>query len=139
MRTALATAAFAAAMAAASPAGGERLSLDLIVSGKTHAPGAKIDVTLRLRNVGKTPVRLIFLNSQRFDITLKDPSGREIWRWSRGKGGLPVVGQETLKPGTEGRRYEVTVPAPEQPGRYVLRAWITSDPPPEASVEIEVR
>ncbi len=140
MRAWLAGAVLLIAMTGATLAGaGQNVTLDIKISGKLHAPGAAMDVTLTVQNAGKMPVRLVFRSSQRFEIKLEEPSGREIWRWSRGRMFAQSLGQETLMPGQESLRYKATIPAPARPGKYVLRGRITSSGPPlEASAEILV-
>ncbi len=106
---------------------------------------ARMTVRITLRNTTDEPVRLRFPTSQRYDLEIQDSAGRRLWRWSDGKVFLMVYGEEEFGPGQ--RNYIETVrlagrddqPLPE--GRYVLRAWLTTEAPRgwSASVEFEVR
>lgn len=90
-----------------------------------------IKMTLVVFNRASTPVTFTFPTSQRFDFSIKDSSGVEVWRWSTGRGFQPVVGTITLPPGQS-----VTFPvtqhfvsrtgAPLPQGIYTLTGELTS-------------
>lgn len=65
-------------------------------------PGVRppsIGMHLTVYNNSDQAVTFNFPNSQRYDFAVVDSSGREVWRWSDGKGFLQVLGSMTLKPG----------------------------------------
>jgi hypothetical protein len=105
----------------------------------------RMTVRITLRNTTNEPVRLRFPTSQRYDLEIQDAEGKHVWRWSEDRAFLMVYGEEEFGPGE--RNYIETVrlagrdgePLPE--GRYVLRAWLTTDMHQgwSASVEFEVR
>ncbi len=140
MRTLLAGAVLLAALAAGAGPQGTGLVLGLRADKPVYLPGERIPVTLEVTNPAPDSHRLTFRTSQRFDLALEDAGGREVWRWSRGRYFLQVIGEEILKSGSDGLRFRTEVPAPSARGRYLLRGWITSTGPPlTTSTTIQVR
>lgn len=130
MRTLLAGAVLLAALVAGAGPQGPELILGLRADKPVYLLGERIPVTLKVTNPAPDSHRLTFRTSQRFDLALEDAGGREIWRWSRGRYFLQVIGEENLKSGSGGLSFRTTIPAPSAPGRYLLRGWLTSTGPP---------
>lgn len=59
----------------------------------------RIRMILRIFNDTQIPITLNFTTSQRFDFSIYDSSGAEVWRWSADRYFLQVLGQLTLNPG----------------------------------------
>ncbi|MFQ5895136.1 MAG: BsuPI-related putative proteinase inhibitor [Nitrospinota bacterium] len=132
--------AFAGKGAQSAAAASPEVVLALRVSREAYAPGEPIQVTLEVTNRTREAVRLTFPTSQRFDLTLEDAAGQEVWRWSQGRFFLQVIGEQVLKPDPGALRYNATVPAPPKGGRYILRGRLASTNwPVSASTTIRVR
>ena len=72
-----------------------------------------------------TPIRLEFTSAQRFDVTIGDAHGNEVWRWSAGRMFAAVMGHETLGPEDPRLTYEAVFSGSLAPGPYRVRAWLT--------------
>ncbi len=119
---------------------GQEVSLAFKFDKPAYAAGEPIKVTLRVVNRGDKAVRLFFPMGQRYEITLEDASGREIWRWSRGRFFAQVLGEEVLNPKGGILLYTATLPAQKVPGRYKVRGSIVSrNRPLQASASIQIR
>lgn len=79
--------------------------------------------------------------SQRYDLVIRDQSGKKIWQFSDGKAFLQIVGQSNTA------SYEIEVPLDQLPGRsiapgmYTVDAWLTTTgetPRFAASMNIQV-
>lgn len=91
--------------------------LTLIPAGKT------LLAILSLQHTLEWPLVLNFSSSQRFDISVFDSQGREIYRWSHGKGFLTVMGREEIR---GEKTWVAELPAGEWPkGDYAVLAWLT--------------
>ena len=108
--------------------GGGRLNpvLGLQIHGSKLSPGEPVRVTLEVTNRSPETVRLTFLTGQRFDLSLRNVSGREVWRWSDGRLFMQALGEEVLKPSPGVLRFDATIPAPRGEGRYTLHGKITA-------------
>lgn len=95
------------------------------------------ELTLALNGAG--PVQLVFPTTQRYDLVLRDASGRQVYKWSEDRMFLTVESSLTVAV-----EYRVTVEAqiPSLPeGRYSVEAWLTvaGVQPPAALASIEVK
>ena len=72
-----------------------------------------------------TPVRLEFTNAQRFDVSIGDAHGNEVWRWSAGRMFATVMGHETMGLDDPRLAYEAVFRGSLAPGTYQVRAWLT--------------
>lgn len=79
---------------------------------------------MTLRHTLDWPLILNFSSSQRFDISVYDSQGREIYRWSRGRAFLTVMGREEIR---GEKTWVAELPLGEFPkGDYAVRAWLTA-------------
>lgn len=66
-----------------------------------------------------------FTSGQRFDFTLSNDAGDEVYRMSSVSMFMQAIGEETLEPGSQ-LEYEFEIPAADlEPGNYLLKAWLT--------------
>lgn len=129
-----------------------RLSLDRAVYYADLMPPVdprrsvpEMTARLTLRNTHPEPIPLHFSNGQSYDLVLRTEEGREVYRWSEGKGFIEVMRQESLAPGE--RNYVVLAPLgdregkPLPEGRYIAEAWLTTMGPRlySATVGFEIR
>ncbi|HJU75340.1 MAG TPA: BsuPI-related putative proteinase inhibitor [Gemmatimonadaceae bacterium] len=57
----------------------------IVTSLDVRQQGADVAFTFRIANNAKKKLELIFPTGQRYDLTIVDPNGEEIWRWSAGR------------------------------------------------------
>ncbi|MCR4428276.1 MAG: S-layer homology domain-containing protein [Caldiserica bacterium] len=105
-----------------------------------YYPGEIAEINLELENGGAESVQLSFTSSQIYDLEITGPNSY-FWRWSQGKFFLTVINSITLAPGEKKVFSEYwTIPQGASPGKYFLKARITSsDFPLEGSSSVEVR
>jgi hypothetical protein len=101
------------------------IELRLAAGRSAYRPGEPITFTVRVRNETDHPVELDFPTAQRFDVTLKNSAGREVWRWSSERMFAQQIGRETLPPRGE-RTFTATVDEPLAPGQYTAAAELAA-------------
>ena len=101
------------------------LRLSLSTNGAAYQSGEPIHIRFAMVNQTGTPIRLEFTSAQRFDVTIGDAHGNEVWRWSEGRMFAAVMGHETLGPEDPRLTYEAVFRGSLTPGPYQVRAWLT--------------
>lgn len=103
------------------------VSFTVAVDSPVYIQGNLLGARLSLRNSGSDGVALHFPSGQSFDLKILDSNGKSVFSWSADKSFAMIARDEELKPGE--LTYGVTVPVEGMvPGRYLLQAYITSDP-----------
>lgn len=92
---------------------------------QTHG---SLDARLALRHTGPEPLTLNFSTSQQFDLQVFDESGKVVYQWSEGRGFLQVL--TTLTVSGEKLWFVEIPPDRLPPGRYAIRAWLTTSDGP---------
>lgn len=92
---------------------------------------------LTLRNTTGTPLELNFGSGQTFDVAVRDEEGKDVWRWSEGRGFTLALRTETVS----GERLWVVKLPVLKPGRYSVEGWLTTSGGQRfaASAGLEVR
>jgi hypothetical protein len=119
-----------------------RLALDKQRYGGENTP--VLTARLTLRSTQSEPVELTFSSGQRFDLVIKDESGREHFRWSDGRSFTQAIESERFGPGE--RNWVVEVPLASRggerlpPGKYTAEAFLATISPRAfaASVGFEI-
>jgi hypothetical protein len=83
--------------------------------------GAKA-VRLTLRNTTGAPLKLEFGSGQTFDVVVRDEDGKDVWRWSDGRGFTQALRSETVS----GERVWVVALPELKAGRYSVEGWLTT-------------
>jgi ABC-type molybdate transport system substrate-binding protein len=79
----------------------------------------------KVKNQTESDVTLEFTSSQRFDFSVENDKGEEIYLFSSVASFLQAMGEETVKPGEE-LVYEISLlDLGLEKGEYVLNAWMT--------------
>jgi hypothetical protein len=115
------------------------LSISLRTDKATYRSGEPIVLTLSVANTGERAVTLHFNTSQRYDFTMQDASGREVWSWAQERMFLQVLGQEVIEPGEKREHTERFLGTPA-PGRYRFTGRLAAreaTAPAFASITIE--
>ncbi len=91
---------------------------------------------LTLRNKTGAVLELPFTTGQRFDVSVKDEGGAEVWRWSSDQFFTQALGTEKI---SGERNWLANLPA-LNPGKYTVEGWLTTTGPRRysASTAIEV-
>jgi hypothetical protein len=74
------------------------LSLFISTDKPVYKVGEPIELSLRLVNGTQDEVSLEFSDSQRYDFVIRDPAGKEVWRWSSDQVFAQVLGSEIVGP-----------------------------------------
>jgi len=78
-----------------------------------------------VKNDTQEAVTFNFTSGQRYDFTLTDEQGNEVFRMSSVSMYTQALGEEILRQGEE-LQYEIQVPeANLEPGTYTLEVWMT--------------
>lgn len=93
------------------------LRVELTTGSVAHAPGAAVQMTLRVTNLATSPVALIASSAQEYDFFVRQRSAL-IWQWSHDKAFAQVVREVTLAPGGT-RTYSATWDQRDLQGRRV--------------------
>lgn len=103
-----------------------------------YASGEPITVTLEVTNRTGAPLTFEFSSGQRYDFAIHDEAGETVWRWSRDKAFMQMMGQETIAPGN-GLTYVEVFQGELLPGSYtVVGQVVATNRPLSASTSIVV-
>jgi intracellular proteinase inhibitor BsuPI len=94
------------------------LSLLISTDKPVYKVGEPIVLTLRLVSRTQDEVRLEFSDSQRYDFVIRDPAGREVWRWSRDQVFAQVLGTEIIGPARPQLEFQTRFSGPLGQGVY---------------------
>jgi hypothetical protein len=115
---------------AGMPAWAEDVGLSgFAVSLQTHRPAYRAGETVSLRldvaGGADRPVRFEFSNAQRFDFSIENMDGTEVWRWSSGQMFAAALGQEILDADHARLSYRADIDASLPPGLYRAHGVLT--------------
>jgi hypothetical protein len=101
------------------------LRLTVATDRARYAPGDEITITMRVANIGDAPIALEFQSAQRFEVSVADRAGSEIWRWGADRGFAQMLGTETVAPG-DTLAYAATYRGALSPGSYLAVGRLTA-------------
>ena len=107
----------------------------LTTSQSQYKSGQPVRITFRVQNTSNKPVTYDFGTGQRYDITLSNPAGTQVWSWAHGKLFSQNLSVIHLAP-NQSLVYRAVCNGrdlsghPLAPGTYTLNAHLTSDNPP---------
>ena len=116
--------------------GSTELGIQLATDKAVYRPGEPVVMRIKLSNLTDQARELTFNTSQRYDFSISDSAGREIWRWSKDKMFLMVLGQEQLNKERKELSYSHTFTEKLPPGRYTITGKIVSQPQPFAATTV---
>ncbi len=90
-----------------------------------YRSGEPIRITFEVFNHTPKPVRFDFNTAQRYDVTIEDRQGKEVWRWSAGRAFAMFLGQETVGPDNPLLIFEAEFTGTLAPGSYRIKALLT--------------
>lgn len=97
------------------------------------------DDTYRYTVANKTEeaITFHFTSGQRFDFSLTDDAGEQVFLFSSVSSFIQAMGEETVEPGEE-LKYELDIPQLDlEAGSYKLEAWLTPEEGPAYPAETE--
>ena len=104
--------------AAGQESGAEHaLNLSVQTDRPVYRVGESVQFTLTLSNSSARAATLHCKDAQRFDLTIVDRSGQQIWRWSEDQMFAQMLSEETIRPG-KSRTYAAVFPGTPTPGEY---------------------
>lgn len=109
--------------------------------GTLPATAEPLELVLRVRNSGPTPLRVPLTSAQTHDFAVLTADGQELWRWSAGRRFAQVLGELELAPGEEQvfrGRWEPGERAGLTEGSYRIAGWLAGGLA-RAEVELQVR
>lgn len=78
-----------------------------------------------------------FTSGQRYDVTISNEQGEELYRESSVSSYMQALGEETLEPG-EALEYDIQLPELElESGVYTIKAWLMPQEGPQFETETE--
>jgi hypothetical protein len=86
-----------------------------------------IRLALHVVNTGKKRVELTFPTGQTHDFVVLDTAGREVWRWGNGRMFTQALRNKLLGAGGTMELEEDIASVSLKPGRYTVRAMLTSE------------
>jgi len=99
--------------------------------------GEPIKMTLKIFNYTEGEITFHFNTGQRYDFIIEDEKGNEIWRWSKDRMFVMVLGEETLGPTNPEIIFTVEYKDKPSPGFYkVTGILVPEDRPMSGNVII---
>lgn len=101
----------------------DEVSLKLVANKKT-APET-VELSLNIKNNSNKPIKASYSSTKKFDFTVKNSAGEEIWHWSRGQMFAQILSEETLAAG-KSLKFSANWPkindagAKVKPGKYII-------------------
>lgn len=98
---------------------------DLVATMEIEAREDALRLALHVTNPTSAPVELEFATAQRYDFTVTNADGDELWRWSADRMFAQVLGTETLEPGAT-RRYTAEWMGARGEGELIATGVVTA-------------
>ena len=92
-----------------------------------HTSASPMRLALHVMNTSKKRVELTFPTGQTHDFVILDTAGREMWRWGNGRMFTQALRNKTLSAGASLELDEEIGSVSLAPGRYIVRASLTSE------------
>lgn len=91
-----------------------------------------VKITFNVKNSGKRTYTLSFPNTERYDLTIKNPAGQLVYQWSLDKKFVDDVGVVMINPTDQIGYSEIvslsTLYAPLEPGVYTIEMHLANYP-----------
>jgi len=117
-----------------------RFGIWLTTDWAVYTPEQPVNIEFCVFNRTGEEITLYFRNAQRYDFTIEDDEGNEIWRWSQDMMFAMVLGEETLGPTNPEIIYTAEYKDKLSPGYYkVTGILVAKDKPMSGNVIIIVK
>ena len=106
----------------------------------SYSVGEPVIMTLKIFNYTEEDIAFHFNTGQRYDFTIEDEEGSEIWRWSEDKMFTMALGEETLGSANPEIIYKAEYKGKLSPGYYKITGiFVAQEKPMLGSIIIEVK
>ena len=117
-----------------------RFGVWLTTDWAVYTPEQPVNIEFCVFNRTGEEITLYFRNAQRYDFTIEDEEGKEIWRWSKDRMFAMVLGEEILGPNNPEIIYATEYKDKLSTGYYkVTGILVAKDRPMSGSIVIEVK
>jgi hypothetical protein len=115
------------------------ITLELEVPAEVRVSEA-VPLQLKLKNTGKSPVKVTLGGRPAHDFIVTKPDGTEVWRLSHGGVIQDILDQKNLNPGEElvfvaEWHQQDNEGRPVPPGKYLVRGLLNLEPPKKMETE----
>jgi len=117
-----------------------RFGVWLTTDWAVYTPEQPVNIEFCVFNRTGEEITFYFRNAQRYDFTIGDEEGNEVWRWSEGRMFAQMLGEEILGPNNPEVIYATEYKGKLNPGYYkVTGILVPQDRLMSGSIIIEVR
>jgi len=117
-----------------------RFGVWLTTDWAVYTPEQPVNIEFCVFNRTGEEITFYFRNAQRYDFTIGDEEGNEVWRWSEGRMFAQMLGEEILGPNNPEVIYATEYKGKLSPGYYkVTGILVPQDRLMSGSIIIEVR
>ena len=114
--------------------------ISLTTDKMSYSVDESIIITLKIFNYTEEDIAFHFNTGQRYDFTIEDEEGSEIWRWSEDKMFTMALGEETLGSANPEIIYKAEYKGKLSPGYYKITGiFVAQEKPMLGSIIIEVK
>jgi len=117
-----------------------RFGIWLTTDWAVYTPEQPVNIEFCVFNRTSEEITLYFRNAQRYDFTIEDEEGNEVWRWSKDRMFAMVLGEEILGPDNPEIIYKVEYKGKLSSGYYkVTGILVAKDRPMSGNIIIKVK
>ena len=117
-----------------------RFGVWLTTDWAVYTPEQPVNIEFCVFNRTGEEITLYFRNAQRYDFTIEDEEGNEVWRWSKDRMFAMMLGEEILGPRNPEVIYTAEYKDRLNPGCYkVTGIFVAQEKPMSGSIIIEVK
>jgi hypothetical protein len=115
-----------------------RFGVWLTTDWAVYTPEQPVNIEFCVFNRTGEEITLYFRNAQRYDFTIEDEEGKEVWRWSEGRMFAQMLGEEILGPSNPEVIYTAEYRNKLSPSYYKITGiFVARDRPMSGSIVVE--
>jgi hypothetical protein len=103
------------------------LRLEIATIKKEFPTDEIVPLRVSITNTGDKTAVLTFPTGQKYDFSVADSTGIEVWLWSKGRSFTQAFVTINVKPGENYNYYGRVEAGSLNPGEYTAAAWITAE------------
>jgi hypothetical protein len=117
-----------------------RFGVWLTTDWAVYTPEQPVNIEFCVFNRTGEEITFYFRNAQRYDFTIEDEEGKEVWRWSKDMMFAMVLGEENLGPNNPEVTYTAEYSDKLSPGYYKITGiFVAQDRPMSGSIVVEIK
>ncbi|MFA5867289.1 MAG: BsuPI-related putative proteinase inhibitor [Actinomycetota bacterium] len=105
----------------------DELRLEIATLKRSFPTTEIVPLRVSVTNTGDKQTNLTYPSGQKYDFTVTDASGAEVWRWSAGRSFTQEVIVVKIKPAENYNFFGRVDAGFLKPGEYTATAWITAE------------